>query len=163
MTADRFREFVGQHPEYESTARLDEIRAFDYSRLDAAGDAYLDYTGAGLYAASQIRQHGELLASSLLGNPHSASPASLSATHLVERTRRAVLDWFNAGDEYTAVFTLNATGALKHVGESYPFSSAGRLLLTVDNHNSVNGIREFAVARGASVVVRAAHDAGAAD
>ena len=27
----------------------------------------------------------------------------------------------------------------------------GRLLLTVDNHNSVNGIREFAVARGASV------------
>jgi molybdenum cofactor sulfurtransferase len=151
VTADRFREFVGRHPEYESTSRLDETRAFDYSRLDAAGDAYLDYTGAGLYAASQIRQHGDLLASSLLGNPHSASPASMSATHLVERTRRAVLDWFNAGDEYTAIFTLNATGALKHVGESYAFSSGGRLLLTVDNHNSVNGIREFALARGASV------------
>jgi molybdenum cofactor sulfurtransferase len=151
VAADRFREFVSKHPEYEATGRLDEIRALDYARLDSAGDAYLDYTGAGLYAASQIRQHGELLTSSLLGNPHSASPASLSATHLVERTRRAVLDWFNAGDEYTAVFTLNATGALKHVGESYAFSSGGRLLLTVDNHNSVNGIREFALARGASV------------
>ena len=151
MTADRFREFVTKHPEYESTARLDEIRAADYSRLDEADDAYLDYTGAGIYAASQVRRHTELLASSLLGNPHSASPASLGATHLVERARRAVLDWFNAGDQYTAIFTLNATGALKHIGESYPFASGGRLLLTVDNHNSVNGIREFAVARGASV------------
>jgi len=151
VTADRFREFVTKHPEYESTARLDEIRAADYSRLDEADDAYLDYTGAGIYAASQVRRHTELLASSLLGNPHSASPASLGATHLVERARRAVLDWFNAGDQYTAIFTLNATGALKHIGESYPFASGGRLLLTVDNHNSVNGIREFAVARGASV------------
>ena len=62
-----------------------------------------------------------------------------------------MLDWFNAGSDYTAIFTLNATGALKHVGESYPFAPGGRLLLTVDNHNSVNGIREFAIARGASV------------
>jgi molybdenum cofactor sulfurtransferase len=151
VTADRFRDFLEKHPDYGATARLDEIRAGDYGRLDAAGDVYLDYTGAALYAASQVRQHGELLASSLLGNPHSASPASLGATHLVERTRRAVLDWFNCGDDYTAIFTLNATGALKHVGESYPFTSGGRLLLTVDNHNSVNGLREFAIAHGASV------------
>jgi selenocysteine lyase/cysteine desulfurase len=73
-------------------------------------------------------------------------------TGLVEQARRAVLDWFNASaDEYTAVFTANATGALKHVGESYPFAPGGRLLLTVDNHNSVNGIREFACAKGAEV------------
>ncbi len=37
------------------------------------------------------------------------------------------------------------------MGESYPFAAGGRLLLTVDNHNSVNGIREFARARGAAV------------
>src|SRR5262245_56641391 len=145
------REFLRKHPEYEATARLDEVRAADYSRLDDAGDAYLDYTGACLYAASQVRKHSALLAASLLGNPHSASPASLGATHLVERSRRAVLDWFNARDDYTAIFTLNATGALKHVGESYPFAPGGRFLLTVVNHNSVNGIREFAVRRGASV------------
>jgi selenocysteine lyase/cysteine desulfurase len=150
VTVDRLLEFVRKHPEYASTEYLDEIRATDYSRLDAAGDAYLDYTGAGLYAASQVRVHSELLTSRLLGNPHSGSPASLGATDLVERSRRAVLDWFNAGDDYTAIFTLNATGALKHVAESYPFTSGGRLLLTVDNHNSVNGIREFAMARGAT-------------
>jgi selenocysteine lyase/cysteine desulfurase len=148
---DRLQEFVRKHPEYTSTARLDDIRATDYSRLDAAGDAYLDYTGAGLYSTSQIREHGELLAASVLGNPHSASPASLGATQLVERARRSVLDWFNAGDDYTAIFTLNATGGLKHVGESYPFSTGGRLLLSTDNHNSVNGIREFAAARGAAL------------
>jgi selenocysteine lyase/cysteine desulfurase len=151
VSEDRLQEFVRKHPEYTSTARLDDVRAADYSRLDAAGDAYLDYTGAGLYSTSQIREHGELLAASVLGNPHSASPASLGATRLVERARRSVLDWFNAGDDYTAIFTLNATGALKHVGESYPFSAGGRLLLSADNHNSVNGIREFAAARGASL------------
>ena len=151
MTANRFREFLSRHPQYESTTRLDEVRAADYARLDAGGAAYLDYTGACLYGESQLRQHSELLAANLLGNPHSASPASSGATHLVERARRAVLDWFNAAGEYTAIFTQNATGALKHVGESYPFASGGRLLLTVDNHNSVNGIREFATASGASV------------
>jgi selenocysteine lyase/cysteine desulfurase len=70
---------------------------------------------------------------------------------LVERARRAVLEFFHADDEYTAIFTPNASGALKHVGECYPFEPGGRLLLTTDNHNSVNGIREFAQGNGASV------------
>ena len=127
------------------------LRGSEYARVDQAGDVYLDYTGAGLYAASQVHRHAALLTSSLLGNPHSASPASSATTELVERARQAVLDWFGAQTGYTAVFTLNATAALKHVGESYPFAPGGRLLLTVDNHNSVNGIREFATARGAAV------------
>jgi selenocysteine lyase/cysteine desulfurase len=37
------------------------------------------------------------------------------------------------------------------VGEAYPFAPGGRLLLTYDNHNSVNGIREFARRKGADV------------
>ena len=45
----------------------------------------------------------------------------------------------------------NASGALKLVGESYPFGPGSTYLLTFDNHNSVNGIREFAHARGARV------------
>mgnify|MGYP003332316658 CR=1 FL=1 len=69
-----------------------------------------------------------------------------------ERARRAVLDFFNAGSDYTAIFTANATGALKHVGESYPFGPGGRLLLTGDNHNSVNGLREFAGAKDGGTV-----------
>jgi molybdenum cofactor sulfurtransferase len=53
--------------------------------------------------------------------------------------------------EYVAFFTSNASGALKLVGESYPFSPGDQYLLTFDNHNSVNGIREFAHAKGAEV------------
>ena len=98
-----------------------------------------------------MRQHADLLNAQALGNPHSASPSSSRTTELVEGARRAVLEWFDATGDYTAIFTANATGALKHVGESYPFTSSGRLLLTADNHNSVNGIREFARAAGTPV------------
>ena len=128
------------------------LRRAEYSRLDTSGHVYLDYTGAGLYADSQLRAHTELLAQGVLGNPHSANLTSSAATTLVERTRQRVLEWFNApAGEYVAIFTANATAALKAVGEAYPFARDGRLLLTADNHNSVNGIREFARAAGADV------------
>jgi selenocysteine lyase/cysteine desulfurase len=144
--------FLAECPEYQSTAVLDRLRATEYRRLDAQQHVYLDYTGGGLYAESQVLQHAAMLNAQIFGNPHSASPSSLRMTTLVEQSRRAVLDWFSASpDEYTAVFTANATGALKHVGESYPFAPGGRLLLTFDNHNSVNGIREFARAKGVEV------------
>ena len=147
-----FAGFVDEYPGYAETIALDELRGADYSRLDASRHVYLDYTGGSLYADSQILKHAELLARHVFGNPHSASLCSVETTDLVEETRRAVLAWFNApAGEYTAVFALNATGALKLVGESYPFAPGGRLALTVDNHNSVNGIREFARAKGASV------------
>lgn len=149
--SDAFERFRIAFPDYDSTSALDELRAADYARLDEQRHIYLDYTGAGLHGASQVREHAEWLASSVCGNPHSASPASSAATSAVEETRRAVLRWFNATRDYVAVFTQNATAALKLVGESYPFQDGSRLLLSADNHNSVNGVREFAAARGATI------------
>ncbi len=146
-----FSEFAGLYPEYAETADIDRLRAAEYGRLDETGNVYLDYTGASLYAASQLREHAAMLATGVFGNPHSASLTSSATTALVERARRAVLDWFNAGSDYTAIFTANATGALKHVGECFPFGPGGRLLLAADKHNSVNGLREFARARGTPV------------
>ena len=143
--------FLETHPAYSTTSALDELRAAEYGRLDAQGQVYLDYTGGALHADSQVREHAELMSAHVFGNPHSASPSSTAMTNAVERARAAVLAYFNGTGAYTAVFTLNASGALKLVGESYPFAPGGRLLLTVDNHNSVNGIREFARAKGASV------------
>ena len=137
-------------PEYASTRAIDDLRAREFERLDASGQIYLDYTGASLYAESQVKRHAELLRHDVLGNPHSISPASKRATELVEETRAHVLRFFNASPEdYRVVFTANASHALKLVGESYPFDANGQFLLTFDNHNSVNGIREFARARGA--------------
>ncbi len=149
--ADAFKRFLLDFPEYRSTEALDALRAAEYARLDEGRHTYLDYTGAGLHAASQVRQHVEWLSSGVFGNPHSASPASTAATSAVEDTRRAVLAWFNASADYVAIFTQNATAALKLVAESYPFAPGGRLLLTADNHNSVNGVREFASSGGAAV------------
>lgn len=139
-------------PAYASTAALDRLRATEYARLDAQGHVYLDYTGGALYGASQLREHAELLAGGVYGNPHSHNLTSLAMTGLVERARSSVLRYFNASpDEYVAIFTANATGALRLVGESYPHSPGGQLLLTFDNHNSVNGLREFARGHGAEV------------
>ena len=60
--------------------------------------------------------------SSVFGNPHSLNPTSAAMTELVERARAAVLEFFRASpDEYVAIFTPNATGALRLVGEAYPF------------------------------------------
>ena len=149
---DSYKEFLAEYPDYASTHIIDALRSREYRRLDEQNHVYLDYTGGSLHAESQVLDHAKLLNEHIFGNPHSASPSSHRMTTLVERTRRAVLDWFNASpDEYAAIFTANATGALKHVGESYPFSPGTGLLLSVDNHNSVNGIRQFARTRGAPV------------
>src|SRR5262245_55400820 len=115
MDRDVYAAFLAAHPDYADTAALDELRATDYARVDAGRHVYLDYTGAGLAADSQVRAHTELLAGDLFGNPHSGSPTSAATTALVERARRAVLTYFNATSDYTAVFTPNATAALKLV------------------------------------------------
>ena len=146
-----FEAFLAAYPAYKTTGKIDELRANDYSRLDRLGHVYLDYTGGGLYAESQIIKHQQLLTENTFGNPHSTNPTSMAATELVDSAREYVLEFFNADpEEYLCIFTPNASGALKLVGESYPFPG-GHYLLTFDNHNSVNGIREFAHARGADV------------
>jgi selenocysteine lyase/cysteine desulfurase len=147
----KFVAFLKSYPNYPTTHAIDELRASEYARLDLGGHIYLDYTGGGLYAESQLRRHNKLLSERVFGNPHSSNPTSQEATQLLEHARDYVLKFFNADpEEYLAIFTSNASGALKLVGESYPFPK-GRYLLTFDNHNSVNGIREFAHARGAEV------------
>src|SRR5947199_2386931 len=143
--------FRQNYPIYESTSLLDELRATEYSRLDKHGHIYLDYTGGGLYAERQLREHMELLRNNVFGNPHSLNPTSRAATALVEQARAFVLEFFHASpEEYAVIFTSNASNALKLVGESYPFQPGGQFLLLFDNHNSVNGMREFARAKGAS-------------
>ncbi|MBY0491560.1 MAG: aminotransferase class V-fold PLP-dependent enzyme [Gemmatimonadaceae bacterium] len=116
--------------------------------------AYLDYTGASLFASSVLAQDLNRLSATVLGNPHSHSAPSLAATDAVSQARRAVLQFLGADDaEYAVIFTANASAACKLVGESFPFETGSALLLAADNHNSVVGMREFARARGATVEI----------
>ena len=143
--------FDTAYPSYQATGILDELRALEYPALDGQGCVYLDYTAASLYATSQIETHLALLRDHVFGNPHSTSPTSSLSTAHIAKARQHVLDYFGASpEEWVVIFTANASQALKLVGESYPFEAGSRYLLTFDNHNSVNGIREFARTRGAT-------------
>jgi molybdenum cofactor sulfurtransferase len=85
----------------------------------------------------------------------SVNSNSFSATRSdrhIAAARSAVLDFFDApSSDYVCVFTANATNALKLVGENFPFTSGSSLVIPVDCHNSVNGIRTFAETAGATV------------
>ncbi|MFF7470859.1 aminotransferase class V-fold PLP-dependent enzyme [Streptomyces sp. NPDC008092] len=130
-----------------------ELRTREFGYLDEGGHTYLDHTGAGLPPRSLVMGSARRITGGLFGNPHSESPASRASGLLLAEARQAVLRHFNADpDEYAVVFTPNATGALRLVGEAYPFSRGGRLVMSLDNHNSVNGLREYARARGAATV-----------
>ena len=126
------------------------LRNVEYKRLDTHKQVYLDFTGGNLYAKSQILEHQDLLINNILGNPHSTNPTSQLSTKLVEEARQKVIDYFNAEDYY-CIFTQNASNALKIVGESYPFNEKSHFLLLADNHNSVNGIRQFCLSKGGKV------------
>ena len=109
-----------------------------------------------------MRRHAEMLTADVFGNPHSVEP-DLAAW--------PPSSWSGPASGCCASSTPRRTStasssprtpshALKLVGESYPFMPGGRFLLTFDNHNSVNGIREFARAHGAAIDLRAGGAAG---
>jgi len=83
---------------------------------------------------------------------HIGSHSSQKSAKCAEEARTSVLAFFDApATEYTVIFTSNATGAMRLVGEAFPFSEGGTYVLGMDSHNSVNGIRQFALAKGARV------------
>ncbi|MEO8413252.1 MAG: aminotransferase class V-fold PLP-dependent enzyme [Ginsengibacter sp.] len=132
----------GTGPETGNDFFFNRLRRNEYARLDASGHVYLDFTGGNIYPESLVNKHHQYLRKAVYGNPHSTNPTSLLSEKMVNEARESVLDFFNAPDYY-CIFTNNASGALKIVGECYPFSAESHLLLTIDNHNSVNGIREY--------------------
>ncbi|KAL6314879.1 hypothetical protein AAG906_029096 [Vitis piasezkii] len=72
-----------------------------------------------------------------------------------------VLDHCNASPkDYKCIFTSGATAALKLVGEAFPWSSESNFMYTMENHNSVLGIREYALDRGASAFAIDIEEAG---
>jgi selenocysteine lyase/cysteine desulfurase len=133
-------------------AFFDELRAAEYARLDADDQAYLDFTGSALYSERQVTAHARRLRSSLLGNPHSENGPSLHSTAIIDETRKKLLRFLDASpEEYVVIFVANTSAAIKLVAESFPFSPDTSLVLSADNHNSMNGVREFARAKCASV------------
>ncbi|HNV99305.1 MAG TPA: aminotransferase class V-fold PLP-dependent enzyme [Chitinophagales bacterium] len=147
---------VVQNSDIEDSTFFNALRQQEYPQLDANHQVYLDYTGGNQYSSTQIKTHFARLQGAVFGNPHSLNPASAVSTKMVEDARKKILEFFNA-DNYYCIFTSNATGALKIVGECYPFEENGRFVLLADNHNSVNGIREYCHSKGGSFAYSPIH------
>ncbi|KAI7745708.1 hypothetical protein M8C21_022185 [Ambrosia artemisiifolia] len=130
---------------------IDEIRATEFKRLD--GTVYLDHAGATLYSELQLEAVFKDLTTTVYGNPHSQSSSSLATSDIIEDARNQVLKLCNASPkEYKCIFTSGATAALKLVGEAFPWSNQSTFMYTIENHNSVLGIREYALNNGAAAL-----------
>jgi selenocysteine lyase/cysteine desulfurase len=131
-------------------AYFTDWRQRELTRVGRSGIAYLDYTGAALYPESLVRMDTDRLLEEVLGNPHSDHGPSRASTDALIEARGALLAFLHADpDEYAVILTANTTGACRLVGESFPFGPGSVLQLSADNHNSVNGIREYARRAGA--------------
>ena len=121
--------------------RVAALRAREFARLDRTSTAYLDYTGAALYPASLVRRDARRLQAAVRGNPHADSGPSFASTEATERARALTLEFAGADPSvYDVIFTANASGAIRLLAEAFPFERHSRLVLSVDNHNSVNGL-----------------------
>jgi len=106
--------FLSLYPEFADTSEIDRVRQSDYARLNEQNHIYLDYTGAGLYASSQIEEHTRLLQDHIFGNPHSTNPSSMAATKFVDSARAYVLQYFKADPaEYDVIFTFECQRSIK--------------------------------------------------
>lgn len=141
------------------TSLFDDLRAEEFARLDEQNIAYLDYAAAALYGASQATEYADRLIRGVYGNPHSAHAPSRISEDDLKRARAATLAFFDADpDIYDVCFTANTSAAIKLVAESYPFAPHRGYVLSADNHNSVNGVREYAHAAQAPVVTLPLND-----
>ena len=82
-----YARFIAAHPEYAATAVLDDLRRREFSRIDAGRHVYLDYTGAGLYAASQLREHSAMLDRGVYIAPSQFEVGFMSLAHTDAATR----------------------------------------------------------------------------
>lgn len=111
---------------------------------------YLDYTGSGLYQEIQLEGFLDDLKLHRYGNAHSKNPSAQSTDKKLMESRIALLKFFNTDDsKYTVIYTSGATAALKTVGENFRWSENSIYYYLRINHNSVIGIREYAVENGA--------------
>ncbi|KAK7292490.1 hypothetical protein RIF29_08271 [Crotalaria pallida] len=154
-SSSSMEEFVkefGEHYGYPNGPKsIDEIRATEFNRLQ--GLVYLDHAGATLYSELQMQSVFGDLATNVYGNPHSQSESSSATLDILIDARQQVLDYCNASaKDYKCIFTSGATAALKLVGEAFPWSCNNNFMYTMENHNSVLGIREYALDKGATAI-----------
>ncbi|KAH9288390.1 hypothetical protein KI387_032507, partial [Taxus chinensis] len=147
-----FLDLYGRYYGYpRGNKSIEDLRATEFKRLNK--EVYLDHAGATLYSESQMQAIANDLTKNIYGNPHSQNDSSVASSDIISSARQKVLAYCNASPkDYKCIFTSGATAALKLVGETFPWSSSSNYLYTMENHNSVLGIREYALDKGATAI-----------
>ena len=106
---------------------------------------YLDYTGAGVYADTTVEDINELVKQPTIFKDRD---------RVIQSTKEKLLEFLGAPpDTYDVHFLASATQALKAVGEHFPWSEENQFIYTRYNHNSVLGIRKYAINNNSSFKV----------
>ncbi|XXQ35019.1 MOSC domain-containing protein [Plasmodiophora brassicae] len=148
-TAER-ASFLARYPGYN--ADIEQFRRERMRQMDADGAiVYLDYAGFAPFTDDLADAHCSSLKSRQWANPHSVGVIGAAVTERVDRARHRILHMLNVTSaSHTVIFAAGATAALKLVGETFPWSASSTFAYTQLNHNSVLGIREYALANGAT-------------
>jgi hypothetical protein len=96
--------FRARYPGYDATAALDALRASEYWCLDAEGQTYLDYTGAGL-PARDTAAAGISVRTGCFCNPGAAEAAFGLTRSDVARAR-----WLDAGSTDSYMKSIGVPG-----------------------------------------------------
>jgi molybdenum cofactor sulfurtransferase len=79
------------------------------------------------------------------------SPSSKRSTEIIHEMRLRVLKFLKASSKrYDMIFTAGATAGLKLIGENFVWTKDTMFYYLRENHNSVLGLREYALLHGAS-------------
>jgi molybdenum cofactor sulfurtransferase len=128
---------------------LAQMRHSDLRHLGTA--VYLDYTGAGVYNDAVIDRYRDDLLSRFYPYDHNIASSNSTARQISDEIRLEILDFVGADpSEYSVVFVASATQALKLIGENFPFTNGSTFAYTKWNHNSVLGIRRYALSKNAT-------------
>ena len=130
-------------------SNLNEIRNNEIHHLNK-DSVYLDYTGAVVYIDYSFDQYEQELLTNFFPD-HSLKSAPITSYDKINEIRNELLEFVGASpDDYSVIFVASATQALKLVGEVFPWSKNSLYLYTKYNHNSVLGIRQYALSENAT-------------
>lgn len=125
-------------------AAVEQWREAEYPML--ADAIYLDHAGTTLPPKSLVDRFAKDMTTTLLGNPHSASPSSQSATLRIDDTRLRALQFFHADPaHFDLVWVANTTAGIKLVAEALRAHPRGfDFFYHQSSHTSLVGLREEA-------------------
>ncbi|KAL9660415.1 hypothetical protein QQ045_025229 [Rhodiola kirilowii] len=152
---EAFTKFLNMYPKYQSSEKIDHLRADEYCHLSPK--VCLDYCGFGLFSYLQTIHYWDSCTFSLseitanLSNHALYGGADKGTVEHDIKTR--IMDYLNIPEnEYGLVFTVSRGSAFKLLAESYPFHTNKKLLTMFDHESeSVNMMSQCAKQKGAKV------------